>query len=164
MGFPMSSQFFSRQSIAKVSTISLFAIALILGNTGRATAYPISYDDAVNETADMLFHHLHRDLNGRKIAADEYEYIREWQAIHDVVGQGVLQYEKDNPKNRGCDSPEWYYPSNSDRDVAIDEKLADAVFQSRYPERRGQLIRPQEQSAIREWNKIKKAMFSDICV
>jgi hypothetical protein len=160
----MSSHFFSRQLIAKVSTIILFAIVLIVTSTGRATAYPISYEDAVNETADMLFHHLHRDLNGRKIAADEYQYIREWQVIRDAVSQDVLQYTKDDPKNKGCDSPEWHYPWNRTRDVAIDEKLADAVFYSRYPERRGRSIQPHEQSAMREWNMIKKAMFSDICV
>jgi hypothetical protein len=160
----MSSHFFSRRLIAKVSAISLFSIALIMCSTGQAKAYPISYDDAVNETADMLFHHLHRDLKGRKIAADEYEYIREWQVIRDAVSQDVLQYTKDDPNNKACDSPEWHYPWNGTRDVAIDEKLADAVFQSRYPERRGRSIRSHEQSAIQEWNRIKKAMFSDICV
>lgn len=160
----MSSQFLSRQSIAKISAMGLFAIALIVGIAGRATAYPISYEDAVNETADMLFHHLHRDLHGRKIAPNESQYIREWQAIHGVVRQGVLQYTKDDPKNRGCDAPEWYYPPNDTRDVAIDEKLADAVFFSRYPGRRGRSIQPHEQDAIREWNAIKKQMFSDICL
>jgi hypothetical protein len=159
----MSSHFFSRL-IAKVSAISLCAIALIVTSTGRATAYPISYEDAVNETADMLFHHLHRDLKGRKIAADEYQYIREWQVIRDAVSQDVLQYTKDDPRNKACDSPEWHYPWNGTRDVAIDEKLADAVFFSRHLERRGRSIQPHEQGAIREWNTIKKAMFSDICV
>ncbi len=153
----------SPKSIAKFSGISAIAIALIFGGISPATASPISYEDAVNIVTDSLFSHVHPERHGRKLQANEYEHIREWQAIHKVLDQGILEYKK-KPPNKACENLDWAYPSNQTRDVAIDEKLADAVFYVRHPERQGRSIGPNETAAIQEWKKLKKAMFDDSCV
>ncbi|OUC12379.1 MAG: hypothetical protein B0A82_22675, partial [Alkalinema sp. CACIAM 70d] len=98
------------------------------------------------------------ELNRRKLRSNEHGYIREWQAIRKVVEQG-LRYEKSHP-NDACGMPDWYYPN---KDEALKERLADAIFYSRYPERQGEPIDPSDRAAVQEWLKLKRAMNVAYC-
>lgn len=149
---------FSFKSVSNFLALSILAMMLLIANATGATAQ--TREQSVDSVTDWLFGNLHPELNRRKLQSNEYEYIREWNAIRTVIDQGGLQYEKADPNHRGCDSPEWYY---SNKDEALRERLADAVFHSRYPGRRGRAIAPDEQAAIREWLKLKDSMYVAYC-
>lgn len=146
------------KSISKLMMMSTVSLMLVLGGANIASAE--TRQQSVDKVTDWLFGNLHPQLNRRKIRANEYGYIREWQAIRRVVDQGGLRYEKIDPSRNPCDIPDWSFPND---DEALKERLADAVFHARYPARRGRAIRANEQAAMREWVKLKNSMHVAYC-
>jgi hypothetical protein len=154
----MQRKVFSFKSISKLMIMSAFAMTLALGGAKVSSAE--TRQQSVDGVTDWLFGNLHPELNRRKLRTNEYEYIREWQAIRNVIDQGGLQYQKVDPKNNACDVPAWFY---SNHDEALRERLADAVFYSRYPRRKGVPISPSDRALIQEWLKLKNSMFVAYC-
>ncbi|MGI0491535.1 hypothetical protein ACN4EG_06965 [Alkalinema pantanalense CENA528] len=146
----------SAQWLLKMVSHGTLAIALLLGSTNLATAETRS--QSVDRVTDWLFNNVNPELNRRKLRSNEQGYIREWQAIREVVEQG-LRYEKSSP-NDACGTPDWYYPN---KDEALKERLADAIFYSRYPQRQGKPIHPNDRTAVQEWLKLKRAMNVAYC-
>ncbi|MGG6262953.1 hypothetical protein ACQ4M3_24240 [Leptolyngbya sp. AN03gr2] len=154
----MFSKVFSLKSISTFLALSTLTVTFAIASANVATAQ--TREQSVDGVTDWLFGNLHPQLNRRKLRSDEYQYIREWNAIRAVINQGGLQYQRANPNHRACDIPDWYY---SNDDEALRERLADAVFYSRYPERKGRPIAPDERGAMRVWLKLKNSMYVAYC-
>ncbi|MGG6269827.1 hypothetical protein ACQ4M3_40630 [Leptolyngbya sp. AN03gr2] len=154
------------KSISKFFTSSAFVIAiactgsipLILSSSSIVHAE--TREQSVDSVTDWLFGSLNPGLNRRRLQRYEHGYIREWNAIRRVIDQGGLRYSKVGPNGGACGEPDWTF---SNKDEALKERLADAVFHSRYPERRGRPIRPDERAAMREWVKIRNSMSVAYC-
>ncbi|MBD1857896.1 MULTISPECIES: hypothetical protein [Leptolyngbya] len=154
------------QSISKFFTLSTLAmtiactgsIPLILSSPSSVHAE--TRQQSVDSVTDWLFGNLNPGLNRRRLQHYEHGYIREWNAIRRVIDQGGLRYSKVGPNGGACGEPDWTFPN---KDEALKERLADAVFHSRYPGRRGAPIRPNERAAMREWIKIKNSMSVAYC-
>ena len=144
--------------LKKFITLSALAITLtsaasiLLITNSQNVAHASTRQQAVDDITDQLFKNLHPQLGGRKLRSHEYRYIQEWQAIWKVVNQAGVIWTNQNTKT--C-LPEWSFPGGE----ALQERLADAVFYSRYPGRNGAAISPNERSAIREWLNIKNSMW-----
>jgi hypothetical protein len=154
----MQPKVFSFKSISKLMIMSAFATTLVLGSAKVSSAE--THEQSVIGVTDWLFGNLHPNLKRRKLRADEYEYIREWQAIQAVLDQGGLRYQKVHPNINACGIPDWSFPND---DEALKERLANAVFYSRYPGRNGRPISPNDRAAMREWLKLKNSMFVAYC-
>ena len=145
------------KSISMLLIMSAFTMTLVLGGAKVATAE--TRQQSVNSVTDWLFGNLYPQLNRRKLRANEYQYIQEWQAIWTVINNGGLRYERADNIN-ACGIPDWSFQNN---DETLKERLADAVFYARYPERRGRPINPNERAAMREWLKLKNSMYVAYC-
>ena len=154
------------QSISKIFASSAFALTIAVTGSiplilsSPTIAHAETRQQSVDSVTDWLFGNLHPELNRRKLRSHEYGYIREWQAIRRVINQGGLRYSKVDPNNSGCGEPDWTF---SNDDEALKERLADAVFHVRHPERNGAPIRPGERAAIREWLTLKDSMSVAYC-
>ncbi len=145
------------KSISMLLIMSACTTILVFGGAKVASAE--TRQQSVNSVTDWLFGNLYPQLNRRKLRANEYQYIREWQAIWTVINNGGLRYERAKDI-RACGIPDWSFQNN---DEALKERLADAVFYSRYPERRGRPINPNERAAMREWLRLKNSMYVAYC-
>ncbi|NJR50441.1 MAG: hypothetical protein HC780_13615 [Leptolyngbyaceae cyanobacterium CSU_1_3] len=156
----------SFKSVSERVILSAFAIALtctggtalVLSSAKVATAE--THEQSVNNVTDWLFGNLHPELNRRKLRADERGYIREWQAIRTVINQRGLRYQKIAPSLNPCGLPDWSFAND---DEALKERLADAVFYSRYSRRIAKPIVAKDSAAVREWLKLKNSMFVAYC-
>ncbi|MCU0547468.1 MAG: hypothetical protein MUE44_35795 [Oscillatoriaceae cyanobacterium Prado104] len=142
----------------------------------KALAQPISYPVADSVTiaannapekdldkfTDMIFYRLHPQLNDRKIRSNETQYINEWAAIRKVLRDGNLVYEQ------GCNVRlEWRlseYDTPGRFGVglvafsSVLNKVADAVFYTRYPGLGYRRIQPDETRLVSEWSKIRRGV------
>ncbi len=158
----------SHQRTILKSVSSFLALAIVFTSTGSIglilsspnIALAETREQSVDSVTDWLFGNLHPELNRRKLRSDEYEYIQEWNVIRQVIAQGGLRYHKVDPNSPGCGEPDWTFPND---DEALRERLANAVFYSRHPERNGEPIRQDETAAIQEWLKLKDSMFVAYC-
>ncbi len=148
----------SFQSIQKFSATFILAIALVLGGANLASANQ-SREQSVDSVTDWLFHNVNPELNRRKLQSDEWDYIQEWQVIRSVVNTG-LRYDANNSKSDACGTPDWYFDNKDD---ALRDRLADAIFDHRHPEMKGQAISRTDRVSIRKWNKIKRSMGVAYC-
>lgn len=160
----MSTQ--SLKSISKLFTSS--AVAITIACTGSiplilsspSMVHAETREQSVDSVTDWLFGNLNPGLNRRRLQRYEHGYIREWNAIRRVIDQDGLRYSKVGPNGGACGEPDWTF---SNQDEALKDRLADAVFHSRYPERSGTPIRPNERAAMREWVKIRNSMSVAYC-
>jgi hypothetical protein len=154
------------KSVPKFFTLSTLAITIAFTGSiplilsSPSIVHAETREQSVDSVTDWLFGNLHPGLNRRRLQSYEYDYIREWNAIRRVIDQGGLRYSKVGPTGGACGEPDWTF---SNQDEALKERLADAVFYSRYPGRQGAPIRPDERAAIREWVKIKNLMSVAYC-
>ncbi|MEG4286306.1 hypothetical protein QUB68_24560 [Microcoleus sp. A006_D1] len=160
--------------------LGLIALPLL---SVKAIAQPISYpvadsvtiaannapEKAIDESTDFIFYKLYPQLNSRKIRSNETQYIKEWAAIKKVLGDGNLVYQ------RGCNVRSEWRLSEYDAPGVIAgpillsstvlNKVADAVFYTRYPELGYRKIKPSETSLASEWSQIRRAVsWGDPCL
>jgi hypothetical protein len=152
----------SFQSISKYAALSILSIALTVSSAHPTQARSIerSRGQSVDSVTDWLFYNVNPELKRRKLQPNDRGYIREWQVIREVVDQG-LRFEKSTPgKMNPCGVPEWYFDN---RDSALQDRLADAIFYSRNPKMSRKPIGRTNPSAIREWTKLRKSMNVAYC-
>lgn len=150
-----------RQGFLVGLTSLTVAGAIALPMTAPAIAEPIrTRAQAVDSVTDWLFHNVNPSLNRRKIRPNESVYIREWNVIRSVINDGGLSYDKGNSLNDACGTPDWYF---NNKNNAVRERLADAIFHHRNPQRRGRSIGRGERSAMAEWNRLYAAMGVAYC-
>jgi hypothetical protein len=140
--------------LKRLLVAALTIVVLIGGTTMSASAFKVlTREEVVDQTTDALLYSLHPDLNYRKLRSDDYGYIQEWQIMRSIIDQHGLAYQELNPR---VNDSNWYWKYD---DESLKERLADAIFYHRHPERGGNPIQSHERQAIREWQDLKQKMW-----
>jgi hypothetical protein len=158
----MKVKLLSLKSISKLSTVCGLTIALILGGANLTKAE--SRAEAINSITDWVFYSVNPQLKKRKLRSNEHGYIREWQRIRAALEPRVI------PSAEACAAPlepgdvEWEFsPINGESFNKTYDYLADVIFHSRHPERKGRKIRPDERAAVNEWSSIRRKIHISTC-
>ena len=116
--------------------------------------------EIINDWTDLFFYKANPQLSGRKITADETEYIREWNAIESIIPD-LLVYDNNICGDTGWILESYDYISVNDGKGLVSAQLnqvADAIFYTRNPELSGRKIRPDETRLANEWLRIRTAV------
>ena len=152
----------SIKSIWKLSTVCGLTLALILGSANLAKAE--SRTEAINSITDWVFYRVNPQLKNRKLRSNEYGYIREWQRIRAALEPRVIPSAEACPAPPSPGEPEWEFsPINGESFDKTYDLLADVIFHSRHPERKGRKIRPNERAAVNEWSSIRGKIHISTC-
>lgn len=153
----------SIKSISKLSVVCGLTLTLILGGINPAKAG--SRDPVINSTTDWVFYQVNPQLNNRKLRSNEHGYIREWQRIRAAIEPRVVTIEEACPGAIGDDIKwKWEFsPINGESFEKTYDLLADVIFHSRHPERKGRQISRDERAAANEWASIRDKIHISTC-
>ncbi|MEG4320332.1 MULTISPECIES: hypothetical protein [unclassified Microcoleus] len=146
---------------SRFSIICVFAIALLLLGPNPAKAE--SREQAVDRLTDVLFYRVNPQLNNRKLQTGDREYIRQWQKLREAIDPRVKSVQevcfRVAPEEKG-----WEFTTiNGETYEQTYDRLADAIFYSRHPQRTGQQIPKNDKISISEWSAIRREMFLSNC-
>ena len=151
----------------KFSVMCMLAVVIVMGsaNFTKVQANSPSVQErirAVEIITNSLFYTLNPKLKNRKIQANESGYINEWNSLRDAIDK------KMKPSSQACgklytpgEKEFWEFSPTSGQtfDQAYNE-LADAVFYSRYPQMRNQVMRKPERD---NWLAIRDKIYVATC-
>ena len=149
-----------KQICTQVPAIVLLIFSGLTLNLAPAISQSRPTQEIIDNWTDTLFYRANPELSGRKIRADETEYIREWNAIQRIMPD-LLVYD-----NNPCGDTGWilesydYLSPNEGQGLVSDElnQVADAIFYTRNPELSGRKLGSHETGLAHEWLRIRKAV------
>jgi hypothetical protein len=118
-------------------------------------------EEAIDQETDRVLYRVNPELNGRKLRSNDGPYIKEWQAIRQVVAQEM------NPKVSQCAGDQYWELASYDginglrsgrRGSPTFDRIADAIFYSRHPELGGRKISASDDGLAREWITIRQTI------
>jgi hypothetical protein len=118
---------------------------------------------AIDSLTDNFFYQVNPELNKRKLRSSDKAYIREWQAIREVVA--TLVKSSSEVCFRGRDSNgNYYWEFDYRKQNGGDpyDYLTDVIYYHRNPDMAGMKLRPGTASA-RAWSSIRRKLNAFVC-
>ncbi len=147
--------------VSRFSMVCIFALALLLLCPKPAKAE--SREQAVDQLTDFLFYKVNPQLNNRKLQTDDREYSNQWRRLREAIDPRVKSVQevcfRPAPGETG-----WEFTTiNGETYEQTYDRLADTIFYSRHPQRRGQPIPKNDKISTSEWSAIRRYMFISNC-
>jgi hypothetical protein len=158
--------------VRQLTVVLTTAITIVCGNpfaaqagtredNFAAEARPVTREAAIDQETDRVLYRVNPELNGRKLRSEDGQYIKEWQAIRQVVAQEM------NPEVSRCAGDQYWELASYDginglrsgrRGSPTFDRIADAIFYSRHPELGGRRISASNTKLAREWTTIRQTI------
>lgn len=142
----------SVKSVSKFSAVCVLAWALAIAGTNLASAGSRDLESrtqAVDRFTDWFFYRVNPQLGERKLRANDFSYVREWNAIRSIVEREMITTQGDCVGDAFWDFDYRYHGRSLDRiadtiwdirDPSGDKTRAD-VFKQEWQKLRNSIIR-----------------------